>query len=81
MRYPGRAILTKPGQLVMLYLILESVERFVVDFWRGDREFFANTGLLSIFSVHQYIAIGLCAVALMMMFRITVRTQQKNESV
>ena len=81
MRYPGRALLKKPGQLVMLYLILESVERFVVDFWRGDREFLADTGLLGILSVHQYIAIGLCAVALIIMFRITVRAQQKNESV
>lgn len=77
----ARIWLKKPGQLVMLYLILESVERFVVDFWRGDREFFANTGFWSIFSVHQYIAIALCVVALIIMFKITVRAQQKNESV
>jgi len=77
----ARAIVKKPGQLMMLYLILESVERFVVDFWRGDREFLANTGFWSIFSVHQYIAIALCVVALIIMFKITVQAQQKNESV
>ena len=81
MRGPGRVLLKKPGQLLMLYLILVSVERFVVDFWRGDREFLVNAGFWGICSVHQYIAIGLCVVALIIMFRITVRAQQKNESV
>jgi phosphatidylglycerol:prolipoprotein diacylglycerol transferase len=71
----------KPGQLAMLYLILESVERFVVDFWRGDREFLANTGFLGIFSVHQCVSMGLATVALIIMVKITAWAQQKNESV
>jgi Prolipoprotein diacylglyceryltransferase len=81
MRYPGRTLLKKPGQLMILYLILVSGERFVVDFWRGDREYVAQAGFWGIFSVHQYIAIGLCVVALIIMVMITVRAQQKNESV
>ena len=32
-----RRFLQKPGQLVFLYLILESIARICVDFWRGDR--------------------------------------------
>lgn len=74
----ARTFLKKPGQLVMLYLILESVERFVVDFWRGDREFLANSGFLGIFSVHQYIAIGLCVVASIILFGITVTGTTKK---
>ena len=79
--YPISVRVKKPGQLVLLYLILESIERFVVDFWRGDREFFTSDGFWGIFSVHQYIALGLCVVALIIMLRITVRAQQKNEFV
>jgi phosphatidylglycerol:prolipoprotein diacylglycerol transferase len=33
----ARVSTTKPGQLTCLYLILESLSRFTLDFWRGDR--------------------------------------------
>ena len=81
MKFIGVKICTKPGQLMVLYLILESVERFVVDFWRGDREFVANTGFWSILSLHQFIALGIGVTALCVMIMITVRAQRKNESV
>lgn len=32
-----RTVTVKRGQLVFLYLTLESASRFIVDFWRGDR--------------------------------------------
>lgn len=69
------------GQMTLLYLILASCERFVVDFWRGDREFIASSGFWSILSVHQFIALGLIAVALVGMVVITGRAQHKHESV
>jgi phosphatidylglycerol:prolipoprotein diacylglycerol transferase len=77
----ARPLFSKPGQLVLLYLILESGERFVVDFWRGDREFIASSGFWGILSVHQYIAFILGMVALIIMVMITVRAQYKHESV
>lgn len=33
----ANTITTKPGQLSCLYLIFESLARFTLDFWRGDR--------------------------------------------
>jgi phosphatidylglycerol:prolipoprotein diacylglycerol transferase len=77
----ARPLLKNPGQLVLLYLILESGERFIVDFWRGDREFIASSGFLGILSVHQFIALVIGMVALFSMIMITVRAQHKHESV
>jgi len=50
-------ILKKPGQLISTYLIIGSIERFSIDFLRGDRSFLAKQGILSLFSVHQWISI------------------------
>jgi phosphatidylglycerol:prolipoprotein diacylglycerol transferase len=77
----ARPLLKNPGQLVMLYLILESGERFIVDFWRGDREFIASSGFWGILSVHQFIALAIGMVTLISMIMITVRAQHKHESV
>lgn len=33
-----KTVATKPGQLTFMYLILESISRFTIDFWRGDRQ-------------------------------------------
>jgi phosphatidylglycerol:prolipoprotein diacylglycerol transferase len=52
--------ITKAGQLLCIYLILVSIERFVVDFFRGDREL---VSYLPLFSLHQYIALGIFAFA------------------
>lgn len=53
---------TKPGQLISIYLMLSSFERFTVDFWRADQEFF-NAEYLKILAVHQWISLGvfICA--------------------
>jgi len=48
---------TSPGVLSMLYLILINSERFIIDFWRGDRIFFANN-MLGL-SVHQWLSGGI----------------------
>lgn len=59
----------KPGQLLCIYLILISAERFIIDFWRGDREFFA-TAYLQGASVPQLsaLAIGFAALAALYYF-------------
>ncbi len=48
----------KPGQLISIYIALVSLERFVIDFWRGDRE----AGPM--FSLDQQIAAALFIAAL-----------------
>jgi phosphatidylglycerol---prolipoprotein diacylglyceryl transferase len=54
--------LTKPGQLTTMYLMLASAERFIVGFWRADKEFFANPAL-SFLSINQFIALGILSSA------------------
>ncbi len=51
----------KTGQLTFLYLMFAGAERFVVDFWRGDRTFFVTDtwGL----SVHQLLSGGIVVIA------------------
>lgn len=46
----------KPGSLLYCYLILMSLERFCVDFFRADQLYFQSP-LLQIFSIHQWIAL------------------------
>ncbi len=79
MRYIAQGFLKKPGQLIMLYLTLESAERFFVDFLRGDREFFTDVGFWSVLSIHQTIALVLCVIALIVMYQISVRAHHKHE--
>ncbi len=50
----------KPGQLLFLYLMLMSSERFLVDFWRADRVFFLNPAL-DILSIYQWVAVLILA--------------------
>ena len=52
--------LVKPGQLFCAYLVCASLERFTVDFWRADRTFFDNPSY-AVFSINQWIALGIVA--------------------
>ncbi len=47
----------KTGQLICLYLIAISLERFFVDFWRADKD------SATLFSINQHIAIGILITA------------------
>ena len=59
----------KPGQLLALYLFLISIERFSVDFFRGDREFSPLSTFFGL-SVHQLIAIFIALTALVIFNRL-----------
>ena len=51
--YYQKTVLEKsPGSSLSLYLLLISSERFIVDFWRGDRAIV----LLDVISVYQCVA-------------------------
>ena len=58
MRFGLRRYASIPGQLLFTFLILSGAERFIVDFWRADREFFAFDHL-HFLSIHQSISLGL----------------------
>ena len=47
---------TKPGQLIAIYLMLSSIERFMIDFLRADQEFFDHE-YLEILAIHQWLAL------------------------
>jgi len=68
----------KPGQLISLYLVLAGLERFVVDFWRGDREFFPQD-LLGFISVHQLLALLVAGIAVIAFFICSQRKKSINE--
>lgn len=78
MRFVATQLCSKPGQLVTLYLILASMERFTVDFWRGDRVFFKYAPL-SILSVHQWIALGIAVIALITFIGITMHSNARRK--
>ncbi len=50
-----------PGQIFCWYLLLMGTERFVIDFWRGDREFVSAVPALSL---AQLIALGMSSIGL-----------------
>lgn len=54
----GQRYFKRPGQLLCVYLVLTSLNRFLVDFWRDDQEFLPLQ-LARIFSLHQWIALGI----------------------
>jgi len=63
MYFYAQYVYKKTGQLVSLYLLLISIERFVVDFWRDDQEFFFSS-MFGTFSVNQWLSILITIVAI-----------------
>jgi phosphatidylglycerol:prolipoprotein diacylglycerol transferase len=68
MYFCARTMFEKPGQLFCMYLMLMSLERFSVDFFRGDRDFFCDPpfGLSPLLSINQWIALGIFGVGVML---------------
>lgn len=68
-----------PGILLCLYLLLVGMERFFIDFFRGDRVFFKDQ--CSYFSVHQLVALGLIVCACMGMWWLQKQSKKSYGSV
>ena len=66
-----------PGQLTCLYLILMSLERFIIDFWRGDREF-SSIPFLQTFSIPQLVALVIAISATVALIYITLFKKHKQ---
>ena len=60
--------LRKPGQITCVYLMLMSIERFCVDFFRDDRLYNVAGDMLS---VHQYIAAYIFIIAVIIFMHIS----------
>lgn len=58
----------KPGQLLSLYLVFTTSERFIVDFWRADRVMTVG----QLLSFNQYIALALGLVSILFFMYCTV---------
>ncbi len=70
----------KAGQILALYIIMISLERFFIDFLRGDQEFFAEPGIFGILSIQQALALCLFLGAVAMKTVITIYTKS-DESI
>ncbi len=68
----------KQGQLVALYLILAGLERFIVDFWRGDREFFPQD-FLGLLSIHQLLSLIISGLGLLLFLTVSQRKMNFDE--
>ena len=65
-----------PGQQTLVFLILAALERFIVDFWRGDREIILQTDVLAL-SFHQILAIGIIVSATLIYFWLHYHRKQQ----
>jgi phosphatidylglycerol:prolipoprotein diacylglycerol transferase len=63
----------RAGLMITLYVLLIGAERWTVDWWRGDRIFMQA---LPLFSVHQYVAIGLFLTGMVMWYCLISRHER-----
>ncbi len=70
----------RPGQILCLYIMLISLERFFVDFLRGDQEFFTQPGIFGNLSIQQALALCLFLGALSMFTFISIY-KKSDESI
>jgi len=63
--------LLKTGQLICSYLLLAGVERFCIDFVRGDKTYFSTYGMLSKLSTSQWISLLIVLASLVTLLLIT----------
>jgi phosphatidylglycerol:prolipoprotein diacylglycerol transferase len=76
-RYPTSPKLRRtgcktPGAILALYIMLISIERFLIDFLRGDQEFFTEPGIFRNLSIQQALALCLFLGALILMTFTTI---------
>ena len=81
MYFIARHTFKVPGQQTMLYLMLASTERFITDFWRGDREMIALCSPCGIsLSFHQLLALGIIVTAGILFILFTFNYNKKRLS-
>ena len=79
MRFVLSTRLKKTGQLTAMYLMLISCERFMVDFFRGSRNFTGNPGsLISMLSTLQWLALAIFVLATTAFVTISLKSKVKD---
>jgi len=78
MRYVGRRLLPTPGLAAFLFLILENISRFVVDFWRGDRHPIITSLWHDTITVSQFQYLSLAGLVLAVVGFIVIRTKRRS---
>ncbi len=71
-----KRFLQKPGQTIFLYLVLESIARIGVDFWRGDRGDVINISCLPFdlsLSLMQLWSLGFLAISILVFTVVSAR--------
>lgn len=78
----AQKIVTKPGQLLALYLLLVGSERFFIDFWRADRTFSVMPSWLPYatnnLSVNQLISLCIIIVATILLIYLSFKKNNVN---
>ena len=69
-----------PGSIFALYVMLISIERFSVDFLRGDQDLFANPSIFGSLTIQQALALCLFTGAVILMTFITIY-KKSDESI
>ncbi|OGB84578.1 hypothetical protein A3F66_04310 [candidate division TM6 bacterium RIFCSPHIGHO2_12_FULL_32_22] len=69
--------LKKDGQLYTAYLFLISVERFLVDFIRADREF-SSINAINFFSINQWVALFIALISFSLFLYYSKKHSLKN---
>ncbi len=70
---------TIPGQLMSCYIMLESSERFIVDFWRADQTYF-YFDTYQVLSANQYIALCLFMISSFAFIYLSLFSRNTHES-
>ena len=71
----------RPGELSLIYLMAMSIERWFVDFFRGDRIMLIGKNHFAFFSFHQWLALGVFISALIAFMVLRSSPRHRYESV
>lgn len=66
------------GTIFFLYLFLVSTERFIVEFFRWDQAWITDQGVLKIFSINQWISLGIIIFGLLGIMTLYTLTKHKK---
>jgi phosphatidylglycerol:prolipoprotein diacylglycerol transferase len=69
----------RAGTIFFLYLILVSAERFIIDFFRWDQTWAAGKGIISVFSINQWISLAIIIFGLVGISRLYCFTKSKKQ--
>jgi phosphatidylglycerol:prolipoprotein diacylglycerol transferase len=70
----------KSGQIVALYVFFAGLERFFIDFFRADQDFYIQLPFNIHLSIQQILALTLCIIALLATMYLTLHSKKNDVS-